>query len=338
MKIKKFKSNKKAVLFTLISILMAALFIAMFSYDNEVQLDDKITSTNLRVKILDSYVRDFESYAEDSIDISAYRTLESLTNMKSISGEFFTTETEFNNTFSNCMICGNTTCGAGVLISCGSPLITPTQSYSINDILFSITSIADSQLNIRTEYAINSIKIDQKYTPSDVQISLDISYNISDKTNSYASWHRRQTINKTISIIGLTDPTSSINTEGNYNQPIKMTDICENDATCWNLANFELFYNAHEFKDEDNSTSYLSRFWNSTKYSECCGIESMLNSKNEFIDDDELKSYTDHQYWNKDIACEDLLLFDDIATGFKLDKRVAIKYNITDEGTLLVCP
>ena len=54
--------RKKAVLFTLISLLLAAMFVALFSAQYQYNPDDRSQASNTRVKVLDTYVRNFELY------------------------------------------------------------------------------------------------------------------------------------------------------------------------------------------------------------------------------------------------------------------------------------
>ena len=65
----------KAVLFTLISVILAALFVAMFSIDIQSLYNSREVSGATRIEVLNTYVKNFESYTDDAVTISAYRDI-----------------------------------------------------------------------------------------------------------------------------------------------------------------------------------------------------------------------------------------------------------------------
>lgn len=327
--------RKKAVLFTLISLLLAAMFVALFSAQYQYNPDDRSQASNTRVKVLDTYVRNFELYVEESLQISGYKTLDSLYNYSVGRNMFFNNSAEFNTTFANCITCGYMNC-TNRTVSCPDPL----KGYDLSSMLSNISSLANQHLNIVTDYRINSVVVYQ-VRPFDVEIDLNISYNVSDiVSTNYAIWNKNLLIHKTILITDLYDPLVAINTHNAYRKIIRPTSICTDakvNDTCWDLNKTRAFYNSQEYKQYTNGTNYLARFWNGTGPSGYSGIESLLNVS--YMTGN--NSFVDTYYWTRTYVCPPgttrILQINSTALNFLLDEGTAARYNITNAATL-ICP
>jgi hypothetical protein len=327
--------KKKAVLFTLISLLLASMFIALFSAQYQYNLEDRASASNTRVKVMDTYVKNFETYVDDSLQISSYKTLDALYSYIVGRNSFFSDSAEFNNTFYNCLACGYLNCTTKAT-SCPAPIA----GNDLGTMLSNITMLANQTLNIATDYTINSVSVYQ-VRPFEVEVDLDISYEVSDISSSdYAEWNIRKIIHQTISIQNLYDPLTALNTKNNYRKIIKPTNICADatvNDTCWNMNNTILFYNSQEYRQYYNGTNYLNRFWNKTVSSGYSGIESFLNVS--YVSGN--NTYVDTYYWNGKYSCPSsnitILEFNFVNPGFRLDAYTAGRYNITDYGKI-VCP
>lgn len=288
--------NRKSVLFTLISLLLAVFFVTTFSIDFDSTSSQRTPAINTRISILNVYVKNFQTYSEDSLQVASYRTLDSMYTQSLDRHRFFNDFNEFNNTFSNCLICGTLNCTNVAASKCAGSV----NGNDMTTLLNNITSLAYKNLNIQTNYSINSISFYQD-SPFDIHVVMNLSYNVSDNIQSeYASWSTNFVTDQQISIIGLYDPLSGVNTNDVYKKRIKSTSICGLDLSCWNLANTQAFYNNKEFRYYPNGTGYLERFWNGTgKFCTGCGIESFVNvtyANGNF-------SYVDTMYWNNPPIC-----------------------------------
>ncbi len=289
--------KKKAVLFSLISVLFSVLFVTIFSQNFSTLYEDRIPGSNIRIKVMDTYTRNFETYLLDSVKISTYRTLDAMTNIKHSDKSFFSDSGTFNTTFSECMRCGHTSC---------SPLgVDCNPQYYLEARLNNITNLSDEELNIRTTYKINAISIDQE-SAFNVQVRVNISYNVSDDSDElyYARWNKELLVNQSVSIIGLLDPTGNINDGTNtYNRTIKeYTGTCQGDPSCWTPATTLAFYQDQSFTlARDRGTSFLQRYWNDTTPSRY-GIETILHPS-ELPSPDGNHSYIDRLYWNDTFNC-----------------------------------
>lgn len=323
------KISKKAVLFTLISMLFAVLFISIFTYDygmdNAVQAD----AVSTRVKVLDDYVKSFQKYTEQSLDIASFSTLNSMYDLMLSQNRFYANSSEFNNTFKNCMICAYTNCSSKT-VSCPNM-----ENHTLTVLINNITTLADEMLNIKTSYSIKSLEIYQLY-PFDVEINLIIEFKIYDVLEyEYASWNITETIHQTLPITDLFDPTTGLNTNNTLKKKIiSYNGACAYNESCWNLNTTKAFYNSQQYKYFVNGTNYVQRFWNGTMPSSCCGIESFVNTAVASGNN----SYVDNYYWTGRYKCPTIpnvtiLRIDGIAAGFKLDYPTAVRYNVVNNQT-----
>ncbi|HYD03580.1 MAG TPA: hypothetical protein VEC16_04730, partial [Alphaproteobacteria bacterium] len=229
---------KKALLFSLISLLFSALFITLFSQNILTTQEDRIISSNIRVKVIDTYVRNFEVYLGDSVRVSSYKTLDAITVYRDSSGtKFFASRDQFRSAFNNCMMCGYFDCTTNAT-SCGL------NGDHLTAKIENVVNLSLHQLNINTTYAIHSINITQNY-PFEVEVTINLSYNVTDNSgvNNYARWNRTQVITESVTIIGLLDPLGYMNDSTNtYARRINSTQICDIGETCWDFTNTQAFY------------------------------------------------------------------------------------------------
>lgn len=320
------KKLVKGMIFSMIAVLMSALFIAIFSFDFKVTAMDKFSATNIKVKVMDTYVRNFETYSQKSLKVASYRTLESMTKNRT---SFYSSESEFNNTFKNCVICGYNDCNNRIATNlCPSNMT----DFCMEKFLDRITELGKSNLNIVTNYTINSVSITQSKTNAfELEVSINISFYVSDgSADSLPSWNKTKILNDTIFIYELSDPYIKFNSNNSYNRTIKQQTICTvrgiNDPTCWNTSAVKQFYDNKEYMQYNNGTAFLSRFWNSTSSSKYGIITFVEVNKVQKLN----TSYMDVEYWSGDISCDttELVKIDSIATDFILSSATANKFNI----------
>jgi hypothetical protein len=295
---------KKAVLFSLMSVLFSILFITIFSHNFTTSYEDELSGSNVRIKVMDVYTKNLETYIGESIKISTYRSLDAITRYRDEQNlGFFSNFSSFNKTFSNCMICGYTDCTNSTTKNATNNC--SIEQYDIISRLDNIKALSLLELNIKMDYEIHSIEISQEY-PFEVQVTINVSYNVTDnsgKTN-YAQWNKNRVISQYVSIIGLLDPQGYINDPTNtYNRTIKRyTGICEFNEQCWNLTNTDQFYSEDSFRQYKGGISFLHRYWNDNNSSECCGIETILHPS-ELSPPDLNNSYIDNYYWDRIYTC-----------------------------------
>ncbi len=323
------KKNKKAILFSLISALFSVLFITLFSQSFLIQ-EERMPGSNIRIKVMDVYTRNFEKYLGDSIELATYKTLEGMTLRRDVTGTFFADSGAFNRSFYNCMMCG--------YFNCSLPNPTNNCSLGQNDLTSSINNITQlslEQMNIKTDYIINSIEIYQMY-PFEVEVAVNISFNITDASagETYAVWHKEKIINQSVQIIGLLDPAGKI-LDDEYSRRIKKySGPCEFNQSCWSDTTTASFYQSESFRYSGNSTSFLQRYWNENTKSVCCGIETILHP-GELTPLEEDNSYIDQYYWSGENSCANGYLILNITLGgdeVHLDEFTATRYGVVASG------
>ena len=333
---RKIACNKKAVLFSLISVLFSILFVTIFTQSFSTTLSDKIPASNIRIKVMDTYTRNFESYAGSSVKISTYRILESMTQNRKNSG-FYADFNNFNQTFHDCMVCGQFQCGVGPQCPSGD------SGYDLKSRLDNIVSLSLSQLNIKTVYKINSVDIAQGY-PFQVDVTVNISYNVTDNSGGYyASWTRSSIIQQSVPIASLTDPLEYINSRGGYQVPvIQYTGPCQFNESCWSFQNTQAFYESQQFRYYPNGTSFLQRYMNDTSPSNCCGIEHIMNATS-IPGANVMGSFIDRLYWNSAYQCNNnpgdikILNITLDSIGVSLDELTSSRYGVGSSGAQ-ICP
>ncbi|MEM4637484.1 MAG: hypothetical protein QXK76_00480 [Candidatus Woesearchaeota archaeon] len=318
--------KKKAVLMTIAALLISALFFIMFSGENILPVFYTSQPLKTRVLSVDSYIKLIPVMLSDALEVSTYKSLNGLYIYYSKIGTFPEEDVFYKNLVS-CIKCGKLDCNYEVLC----PYINGTD---FENIIINFKNLSDNHMNIITTITINNILIEQKY-PFDIDVTADVSYSVYDPVSN-SRWERRENITRIVSIIGLKDPLSGINTAGSYEITIKKSSICttafQNNAPCWDINKVKSFYDERSFIYSPNATSFLSRYWNSTIQSECCGIETFIH-----IDDIRNVSYLDHYYFSGEHTClEDTILsYGEISPNFKLDSKTAGRYSISDEGVLI---
>jgi hypothetical protein len=335
--IRKITLGKKAILFSLISVLFAVLFITLFSQNLNTTYEDRLPSSNIRIKVIDTYTRNFEKYVEDSVKVSGYKVLNTITIYRYNNGKFFNNFQEFNKTFHDCLICGYTNC-SDKKISTNCNIGSDNLTARLND----ISQLSQNQLNIKTQYYINSIAIEQKYA-FELEIKINISYNITDNTteDNYARWSKEAIITQPITIIGLLDPKGYLNDSTNtYKRTIKRyTGISEYNESRWDLTTFTQFYNDNSFRYYEGGSAFLNRYWNNMTPSDCCGIETILHPS-ELSGIKYNNSYIDNYYWNGKYSCnstQKILNITINVNNIHLDEASMARYQISNFSTQY-CP
>ncbi|HIH31850.1 TPA: hypothetical protein HA235_04020 [Candidatus Woesearchaeota archaeon] len=328
-------NTRKSILFTLAAVLLSALFYTYFSYNKITPAYYIYQPINARIQVMDNYVKSFDGYLAQSMEISAYTALESIYEERSSTGIFFADKIEFDNMFAECVKCG-IDC-ATVPDECSHMTATDIEGFIRN-----MTEIAKNRLNLKTIYEVNSVQVKQSW-PFEVEVSLNITYYVTDLSRSFlsdnfASWNSTKIITRSVSIIGLKDPLLGISTAKGYERDINLSSICAYNESCWNITSAKLFYDSNSYHFSVEGTGYIQRFWNDSSNSPCCGIESFLNIGEASGNN----SYVDHYYYTGNYTCSPIggnkvkiIQFDNIDTGFKLDEETAVRYNILDDGELI---
>jgi hypothetical protein len=319
--------GKKAILLTITALLISLLFVIIFSKENILSSSYTSQPVTTRVKVMDNYVKTIPVIIGESAGIATYNALNFVYTNDSLAG-ISTTEQAFYDKLESCIICGHVgNCSTSVVPCTG---MNGTDLKTIGD---TMSALAKTHLNLNTSFMVYGVNIIQSY-PYDVDVRVDIGYTVRD-ADFGINWSKRENITRIVSIIGLYDPLIAANTKGVIQKKIVRSFTCEFNESCWDFNKTRTFYNEQAFTYTVEGTSFLSRYWNSTSPSECCGIESFMN-----ITDVRNVSFLDHYYFSGIHTCSEdtLLAYAQFSPDFKLDSKTAGRYGISDNGTLICRP
>ncbi|MBN2422470.1 hypothetical protein JXB41_04545 [Candidatus Woesearchaeota archaeon] len=282
---KKIRENKKAIFFSMLSLLLSSLFIVMYSHSLQVPVSNDIFIINTRVYLLDNYINTFEEYTKESINIVAYKTFEAM-NREIADDGFFDSEEEVKTTFRECALNNNS------ILSSKCPGL---EGSTLVDFLDRMVG-QGRNIHINNNYTINSLSVSQETDHEHVDIILNITYFIND---SYASWNITKILVINFPLKGIKDPYYYGNSNGNAERKMSFSPTYVGGT--WDAALFTDLYNNGRYRLCRNCSSFLMRFANLTSESYCCGVESIVNASDVPAKD---TSYVDRHYWaNKQYSC-----------------------------------
>ncbi len=252
--------NKKAMFFTVSTILLVSLLLTAFTLNEEKDKDRDLIKK--RVNTMNYFIEDFERDIERASEIIGSRALTSITDNIVEKREFSdNVNKDFKELFINSTLDGQ-------------------ESRMMNNTnlalwLNKVKEKAD-YMNIISNISIISIDIYQT-DPWFVEIRLKADIELKDKSD-IAEFRYNKTIKSKISIKGLEDPLYSINTLGKVPNIIKKSpysNFIENNKT-EKLLNHTL---SQHYIASDLGPSYLDRLEGKTTANDK-GIESLVNIEN----------------------------------------------------------
>ena len=331
-------AKKRGIFFTFIAIIIMAVFVIVLvpKIDVNLQKDAQVIST--KIGTVDNYIVILEdSYFETVLRATTFKTLLSLSFYENSTGKFLA---DFDSAFSEIMINGTINkvpvdSITGKKIMGNSTLINWSNA---------VAETARSTYNVNTTVIIINVSVNQTDPWS---LTSTLSLNITVES-SVAEWRRLKTIKTKLSLEALPDPYYLVNTNGLYDQKIKQSAI---PFDRWNISQVRItLRNAtYVYWNSAKAPSYLMRFVNNTKSSQCCGIESLVDP-NKIAASDQRDSYVDYLFWshtyNPIENCANIYNITNPATGggiwdefryFKLDLDHIVFYNVTSNDAVRNC-
>lgn len=268
--------NRKAMFFTLMAITIMTVLIVTFRATDYMTLVNRVPVIKGRVEQANQYVKDIKSFhMERSLFVSSKKGIRSYINRTVHEG--FQDEEEMEETLENYIKKNEST------------------EIVMNDLIEDVEVRANESLNIVSELNITDIDVFQSNRTGPWRLGFNMSYNFTVEATR-ATWNSSDNLILSISIKGLRDPFIYLNTDPNINRTIKKVNYSQMGREA-----------LHRHIDESNyiytnsSPSFLHRLTNNTNGSDCCGIESMINTSRGFKVDDADLSYhaTDIGYRNE---------------------------------------
>jgi len=251
--------RKKAMIFTIIAVILISMLIFSFTLYNKYSLRDKSVVTGIRVKSMNNFINDIENDIERGVYITSFRALMSMEQYITTNGTFIGDfHPRFRETFLN-----------GTINNSKMPLMDESNFINWTN---KIKNEAE-KLDINVDFTINKITIYHD-SPWEVKIDANITLNVQDKKQT-ASWKRELKITSNISIEDFEDPLYGINSDGKVtNKIIKTTVTYFVDGE--DTTNLQIHLNNSYYIESNTAPSFLMRLEGNLSSSDY-GIESLVN-------------------------------------------------------------
>tara|TARA_Y100000310_G_scaffold139131_1_gene138350 strand:+ start:2975 stop:3931 length:957 start_codon:yes stop_codon:yes gene_type:complete len=252
--------SKKAIIFTLIGIILSAIIILTFSLKTEYTLKNKMQIIKTRITTLDSFVSDVEDDLSRGMYIIGYNSLLAIEDHISANGTYLT---DVDSTFEEAFL-ESTVDGKLVDILVNNTFIDWTDSIIVQA----------NKVGIVINFSIQNITLSQ-LDPWELTLKANVLIDARDEKGTSA-WEKQKAILATIPITGFEDPLYTLETAGRIINSIEKTNITDFS----NTDDLVIHINNSYYKASTTAPSFLMRLQGNTSASEF-GIESITNL-NEF--------------------------------------------------------
>lgn len=311
--------RRRAIVFSLMTVLLSTFFILLFWSGNTPRLDTTSSAVETRVMVADQYLSSWDAYTQDAAIISTRGALLGMTQW--ISNHPLApvgTVTGMEGNISSCLVTGNMTLG-------GSPnFCFSNVNNSLTAKLNAYASLAQQELNINTTYQLDPNITVTDWAPFELRVSFGINYTVQDASSSaFARWNRSQRYDVIVSVEGLPDPlfarygaTYMKNVPGaNYTQrnitqyPVPRDQFLTLTNTSNLLANIsDLIAQRMYVEDRGMAPTYLERLAENLTLTNgsfdsgnSAGIETLINPSETKLSGSGFEkntSFTDYQVFN----------------------------------------
>ena len=314
--------NKKAVVFTLIAILITGLLFLLYAIEYSPKEDAMLPVVTNRIRILDRYNENFLKYTLEAIDVSSFKAMNGMAAFADTNGFF----SAFEPAFVECVLLGTLNVGADIC----PDMENGTLPYWLNQTI----NLSQEKLGINVTYEILGLTVNQPL-PFEVQVEISLHYEINDL---FAKVNRTTTLKRLVRIEGLPDPLYLVS--GTYNSTIQATSTRDNE---WSSTTLLRMGQNHTYRFHTDAPSFLYRFVGNISNSSCCGIESMIDP-DQSIGVFQNKSFVDYLFWNDTQMCGGIppptvYTIDDpsFSPKFRLEPRHLAAYNISSDKWIGGC-
>lgn len=253
--------NKKAILFTFMAILIAALLAMMFATTQIRPLDEDIEMSKASFESANQYIDSLKGYTKASLSTTGYRALQGMIEHIAETGQYYIDEQDIKDSFKECVM--NATLKGG-----DCPFMT---NFTINHSLTKIKELTEQELPFQMNYQIHEVKLDQ-FRPFTVTAYINITINVTAKD---MKWNIQELLEDDISLTGLKDPLY-FDYGIEYNGSIKQT---KSFKYFFNASNFQYFVENNEYIESDT----INVFFGDKPYSFFGRLANDSNVKEESI-------------------------------------------------------
>lgn len=282
-------NNKKAMFFTLISILIIGLLVLTFSIRIDLKIKGHLPVLERRITAVNTFVHDIENtYLERMLRISTLSAFNALRANQKASKKYLTRD-EFVPVFAELALNGT--------LEVDGKKESILAKRNLNSMLNELAIISKDELHVKTRFEPVSLNVFQNNEtgPWNVGINFTINYFVD---GDLATWNKSSNIITQFRIIGLEDPIYSYNSKQDLQSNNKNIITANGFKENWTIENFKLFVRNQTYRYDSKAPSYLLRLINDISASPCCGIESMINLNNMKIEENKNATFVDYCYWS----------------------------------------
>ncbi len=334
--INKLKKNNKAVIFTLLALILSAMFILILTAGRSNRIDNKIELSKTRSSLFMDYHESFYAYANYALEVSAKACFRSIGEYLIYEGVFYDTEQDFLDDVIECMNSSNSTEFNVHLL--------PSENLTIPVLLDQFINLTEEDYGINTKYTITDINF-SGISPDRLTINADIISTIND---SYITLNLpKSELMTDFNLIGTIDPYYTTNLNVNYENPKIITRVSAIGVNMEDLKelDFEDFISKVDYLEYSPiGIPFTSRFFNGSSTSSD-GLIQIINNSN-VIDEGvrNQSSWIDVHVINGTIFnCQDLRCksgacdINDFAIDFTLFVALRDRYNLSTTGWHAKC-
>ena len=341
---------KRAILFSLMSILLSTFFILLFWSASAPRLDHDAAAIATRVAVMDRYVTSWDSYVEDAARITTRQALAGLAFRLSDEGPGWVERDvdDVVDALNECLLTGLSDYPAGGQASGCAP---EGVASSLPSRLDRYAALADSSIDINTTYTISSRVAVVDWAPLQLGLSFTVNTTFTDESGlSIARWNRTRVHTVIVDLNGLPDPLFEL-----YGEKVFPSDssrhrnmtLAEKERDQLNLSDFKTTILLGRYVANPRfAPTYLQRLAGKIDGADGdpfdptgkAGVESFIDPDEtapSWLDPDEYRnvSFTDHQVFaEKRFACGEPFGTFGIKNlgvrGFHLDDERLARYNI----------
>jgi hypothetical protein len=281
--------SRKAIMFTVIAVLVSALVLATFFTYYSVPLDVNVDNSKLRIQLVDRYLGQLDSYLSGMLHASGTETLRVTIDVMEGNNSFLG---NYSDAFRSCMLTGKLRTPWAGDVDC------PGSTYFAGRVMY-LENFSREKLNIAPNITLESLTLRQD-SPWRLAVTLNYTIEVND---SYAYWKVQKSLTEYIDTDGLEDPTYSIVDPDlaavKYRMNVSPSDVyswTEQPSTAHNLT-----LNRRYFA-WDGAPDFLGRLSNDSSPSPN-GIVSIVSP--DFVDESQIigpgpRSSLDFLFW-KDV-------------------------------------
>ena len=283
--------NRKAIFFTLMSILIIELVVMSYLISIDINYNGRIPTIQNRIKVADTYNKRIkESILDKLVKVGSYKAMQELLKEKSQ----YSNAEELNEYFTSIVFKG--------IIPGISSGITTIENVTLNSTLRKLTKVMNETFHIDVIFNPKKLEVFQSELTGPWLFAVNFSFDYFVGTN-LGGWNTtNSSIIVTVPIIGLRDPLY-LEHARTYEMFFKRS---HSEHIVWNNETILNFTAKKIYRHEVKAPSFVQRLLGSVSNSTCCGVESFINPKDiSSLGGHKDESYVDYCFFGKKCHTQD---------------------------------